>query len=58
MLAHMWWIGWSWMLGDEPTHMPGREEAAGPGALVILHAASSFLLWLVLVCSYGGFRVP
>lgn len=47
-----------WMLKDEPTYMLGRDEAAGPGALVILHAASFFHLWLVLVCSYGSFRVP
>lgn len=43
------------MFQDEPTHMPGTDEVAGPGALVILHAASSFIFWLVLVCSYGGF---
>lgn len=46
------------MLEDEPIHMPGSDEAAGPDALVILHATSSFILWLVLVCSCGSFRVP
>lgn len=44
------------MFEDEPTHMPGTDEVAGPGALVIIHAASSFILWLVLVLFIWWFQ--
>lgn len=32
------------MFENEPTHMLGTDEVAGPGALVTLHAASSSIL--------------